>query len=545
MSTRIPLTRRWRSKTFDEIIGQDIAVRLIKNSLYRGFFFPVYLFAGQRGCGKTTMGRVFAAAINCAELQAFQADPVAKKLPCGSCNSCSAMARGEHPDFLEIDAASHTGVDNVRQIIESASFLPIMGRKKIYLVDEAHMLSRAAFNACLKMLEEPPAQALFILATTEPEKIPETVRSRCMQLFFGPVAPETIVAHLTRICDAEHIAYDSEALKAIALSTEGSVRDAVNCLEQTAVAFGSVTLEGVQTFVGRFVHSAAEALFTAVCTHNVQEMRTLVQTIISTPDLIRMGDAVACLVRDALWKALGVPIVAPATNASPQFLQSFAEALAQAEISRIAGRSYRDALECALIGLFVPRDLPVRVAEPATIPLREPTLRRVVPEMRAPVPPPILKVPTPNTERPGDASEWQQFIARIEQAQEPLVTSIFKQAHNPRREGTILMVSFPSTLSFFADVLASTKTIWSPLLEQAYGGTIELKPLFDSAAAAVPPTVVQPVVNKQPVVTPPAAPVRRVAVEGAPRETAVADPSAWPTAANLLEAFPGTLTKIS
>lgn len=181
--SELNLARKWRPSTFESIVGQDLTVRLLKNSLFRQQFFPVYLLAGQRGCGKTTTGRVFAAAINCDRLHDFTQDPQKTIVPCGQCVSCDAMKRGIHPDFIEIDAASHTGVDNVRQIIEATSFLPQLGRKKIYLIDEAHMLSKAAFNAFLKILEEPPKTVLFMMATTDAHKIIDTVRSRCFQLF--------------------------------------------------------------------------------------------------------------------------------------------------------------------------------------------------------------------------------------------------------------------------------------------------------------------------------------------------------------------------
>ena len=187
-TVKLNLTRKWRSQDFESIIGQSLAVKMLKNSLYAGHYFPVYLFAGQRGCGKTTTARVFARAINCQQLSEFQKQPKKISVPCGTCDSCVAMAQGRHQDFIEIDAASHTGVDNMRSIIEAASFLPLMGKKKVYLIDEAHMLSKAAFNALLKILEEPPSSALFILATTDPDKIIETVRSRCFRLFFQPIS---------------------------------------------------------------------------------------------------------------------------------------------------------------------------------------------------------------------------------------------------------------------------------------------------------------------------------------------------------------------
>ena len=164
------LTRLWRSRRFEEIIGQPLIVRMLKNSLYRDLFFPVYLFAGSKGCGKTSTARVFAAGVNCAQLPYFQKNPE-NQVPCLACQSCLAFTAGEHPDFIEIDGASHTSVDNVRSIIEASAFLPVLGRKKIYLIDEAHMLSKAACNAFLKILEEPPHSVMFILATTDAHKI--------------------------------------------------------------------------------------------------------------------------------------------------------------------------------------------------------------------------------------------------------------------------------------------------------------------------------------------------------------------------------------
>src|SRR3989338_3060341 len=224
------LARKWRSKNFQEVIGQPLAVRILQNSLYLKQFFPVYLFAGQRGCGKTSTARIFAAAVNCARLPEFQADPRKVTIPCLQCESCIAMSKAQHPDFIEIDAASHTGVDNVRNIIDSSSFLPLLSQKKIYLIDEAHMLSKAAFNAFLKIMEEPPQSVVFILATTDVEKIIDTVRSRCFQLFFDPIDETKLLMHLVKICKEENIKFDEAGLKLIIKESEGSARDALNLL---------------------------------------------------------------------------------------------------------------------------------------------------------------------------------------------------------------------------------------------------------------------------------------------------------------------------
>ena len=245
------LARKWRSKYFDEVVGQQLAVRLVKNSLYRNLIFPVYLLSGTRGCGKTSVARIFAAALNCAALEQFQKTPQDQQIPCLACQSCKAMQAMNHPDFIEIDAASHTGVDNVRAIIDAASFVPVLGKKKIYLIDEAHMLSKAAFNAFLKILEEPPTSVVFMLATTDPHKIIDTVISRCFHLFFEPIKVPEVVGHLSSICTQEQLEFEKDALTLIAQETEGSMRDALNLIERIRIAYPAITLTAVTELLGR------------------------------------------------------------------------------------------------------------------------------------------------------------------------------------------------------------------------------------------------------------------------------------------------------
>jgi DNA polymerase III subunit gamma/tau len=266
------LTRKWRSKNFQEVIGQSLAIRILQNSLYLKQFFPVYLFAGQRGCGKTSTARIFAAAVNCARLPEFQQDPRKVSIPCLLCESCVAMSKGQHPDFIEIDAASHTGVDNVRNIIDASSFLPLLSSKKIYLIDEAHMLSKAAFNAFLKILEEPPMSVIFILATTDMQKILETVKSRCFQIFFDPVDLQIIADHLEKLCIAENIAFDSAGLAVIAKEAGGSVRDAINLLEQVRFATKKISKESVLSILGHVDEAALLQLFEKIMSEDLQAL---------------------------------------------------------------------------------------------------------------------------------------------------------------------------------------------------------------------------------------------------------------------------------
>jgi len=261
------LARKWRPKNFEEIIGQELSVSMLKNSLFLKKLFPVYLFSGQRGCGKTSSARIFAAAINCEKLLNFQKKPT-QNIPCLECASCISMQKLNHPDFIEIDAASHTGVDNIRQVIESCSYMPLSGRKKIYLIDEAHMLSKSAFNAFLKILEEPPESAMFILATTELHKIPDTVRSRCFQANFNRVGKNEIKKHLKSVCEKENINIVDDALNLMLSETDGSVRDTLNLLEQVRFAETKITKDVVAKSLGKFGESDLLKLMEMVGTQN-------------------------------------------------------------------------------------------------------------------------------------------------------------------------------------------------------------------------------------------------------------------------------------
>jgi DNA polymerase-3 subunit gamma/tau len=272
LQTNLNLARKLRPQTFDTIIGQDISVRMLKNGLYLRKFFPVYLFAGQRGCGKTSTARVFATAINCHTLELFQQKPTQYPVPCLTCDSCHAMLHSQHPDFIEIDAASNTGVDNVRQIIETASYIPLSGRKKIYLIDEAHMLSKAAFNAFLKILEEPPVTVHFILATTELQKIPETVLSRCFQLTFNAINHDSLKTYLLKVCETENVRIDNAALDVLIDETDGSARDALNLLEQVRFSTDYVTIEALLMILGKVSTNVMVTLFEHIVDNKPQQV---------------------------------------------------------------------------------------------------------------------------------------------------------------------------------------------------------------------------------------------------------------------------------
>jgi DNA polymerase-3 subunit gamma/tau len=237
------LYRKWRPQSWEAVIGQDHVVQTLRNAISADRVAHAYLFAGPRGTGKTTTARLLAKAVNC-----LDADLAAR--PCGKCEPCLAVAQGRYLDLIEIDAASNTSVEDVRDLRDKINFSPNTGRYKIYIIDEVHMLSTAAFNALLKTLEEPPAHAIFILATTEVHKIPATVLSRCQRHEFRRIPVADIVAVLKSIAQEEGISVDAAALAAIARQSTGAMRDAISLLDQLASTGQLVTLELAQMVMG-------------------------------------------------------------------------------------------------------------------------------------------------------------------------------------------------------------------------------------------------------------------------------------------------------
>ena len=238
------LYRKYRPQTFDAVVGQEHIERTLRNAVADGKVAHAYLFTGPRGTGKTTTARILAKALNC--------EHGAGANPDGTCEQCIEIAEGRHPDVYELDAASRTGVDNVREeIIGRVSFAPTKGRYKVYIIDEVHMLSATAFNALLKTIEEPPSHVVFVLATTHPHKVPETIQSRCQRFDFHRIGIDDIVGRLRVIRDGEGFDIDDAALALIARHAAGGMRDAITTLEQLAsFTGGTVTVEDVEGLLG-------------------------------------------------------------------------------------------------------------------------------------------------------------------------------------------------------------------------------------------------------------------------------------------------------
>ena len=242
------LARKYRPRNFGEMVGQEHVVQALGNALTQQRLHHAYLFTGTRGVGKTTVSRILAKSLNC---QGADGQGGITAEPCGVCQACTDIDAGRFVDYTELDAASNRGVDEVQQLLEQAVYKPVQGRFKVFMIDEVHMLTGHAFNAMLKTLEEPPEYLKFVLATTDPQKVPVTVLSRCLQFNLRPMAPETVHEHLVRVLGAESIPAEPGALRLLSRAARGSMRDALSLTDQ-AIAFGAGRLEeaGVRQMLG-------------------------------------------------------------------------------------------------------------------------------------------------------------------------------------------------------------------------------------------------------------------------------------------------------
>lgn len=319
------LARKWRPRRFSELVGQEHVVRALSNALDGGRLHHAFLFTGTRGVGKTTIARIFAKSLNCERGQSSQ--------PCGECRACLDIDAGRFVDLLEIDAASHTGVDDVREMIESAQYTPARGRQKVFLIDEVHMLSKNAFNALLKTLEEPPAHVKFLLATTDPQKLPVTVLSRCLKFNLKRLLPEQIAGQMRHILDAEQIGFDTDAIGLLAKGADGSLRDGLSLLDQ-AIAYGggSVQVADVRTMLGTIERAQVTRLFDAICANDGNALFAEVTKLAEFgPDFGLVLDDLAALLHRVQLRQL-VPDHVGENVADAQDVARFAQSLAADEV---------------------------------------------------------------------------------------------------------------------------------------------------------------------------------------------------------------------
>ena len=264
------LARKWRPRRFADLVGQEHVVGALKNALEQGRLHHAWLLTGTRGVGKTTIARILAKSLNCENAEHGE--------PCGVCSSCTQIDAGRFVDLLEIDAASNTGIDNIREVLENAQYAPTVGKYKVYIIDEVHMLSKSAFNAMLKTLEEPPEHVKFILATTDPQKVPITVLSRCLQFVLRNLTAEQVFGRLQFVLDEEKIPYDNNALQLIGRAAAGSMRDALSLLDQSiALSSGEVSENSVRQMLGVVDRRYLFDLLTAIAGQDNAEVLDCVQ----------------------------------------------------------------------------------------------------------------------------------------------------------------------------------------------------------------------------------------------------------------------------
>jgi DNA polymerase-3 subunit gamma/tau len=307
------LARKYRPRNFTEMVGQEHVVQALTNALTQQRLHHAYLFTGTRGVGKTTVSRILAKSLNC---QGSDGQGGITATPCGACQACTDIDSGRFVDYTELDAASNRGVDEVQSLLEQAVYKPVQGRFKVFMIDEVHMLTNTAFNAMLKTLEEPPEYLKFVLATTDPQKVPVTVLSRCLQFNLRPMAPETVLSHLTQVLAAEEVAAEPPALRLLSRAARGSMRDALSLTDQ-AIAFGSGQLQeaAVRQMLGAVDRSYVFRLIDALAQADGK-------TVVETADTLRLNglsaastleEMSAVLQRMAVFQA--VPQMAGAVDA--------------------------------------------------------------------------------------------------------------------------------------------------------------------------------------------------------------------------------------
>src|SRR5512143_1072933 len=269
------LARKYRPQRFSDVIGQDHVTRTLKNAIEQNRIAHGYIFSGHRGIGKTTIARILAMALNCRQADRPTPDP------CGVCDSCNEIRAGSSVDVMEIDAATNRGIDEIRELRDAVRYRPARDRYKVYILDEAHQITEAAFNALLKTLEEPPEHVIFMLATTQPEDIPQTIRSRCQHFSFHAVRFDDIVAQLRSISEKEGIEVDDDALAMLAEAGDGSMRDALSIMDQAIACCGTtLTADVVRGLVGTVNAEVLERVMNAVHSNSSQDVLRIVDKLI-------------------------------------------------------------------------------------------------------------------------------------------------------------------------------------------------------------------------------------------------------------------------
>jgi DNA polymerase-3 subunit gamma/tau len=507
------LARKWRPKTFAELAGQGHVVQALTNALTRGRLHHAYLLTGTRGVGKTTIARILAKSLNCLTNGVTAT-------PCGTCAACADIDAGRFVDLLELDAASNTGIDNMREILDNARYAPTVGRYKVYLIDEVHMLSKAAFNSMLKTLEEPPEHVRFVLATTDPQKIPVTVLSRCLQFNLKQLPVALIDERLARILDAEGIASDAAALALIARAAQGSMRDALSLLDQ-AIAYGGgeVREPAVREMLGAVdtghTYRLIDALLRADGPALLAEVDAMSARSIgfaqALEDLASLFHrvAVAQAVPGASETMPDGERVAPLASAiTPELVQLAYQICVQgrADLALAPDEATGFAMTLLRLLAFEPggasrptagsagRDTATPPTPRAPAPSRTASAPVATPQIAAPAsarpngaspPPPVTALGddapnAPKCQLPDDPAQWPAFVASLELT--GFVGQLAAQTELVRCSGRDLVLAVPDTHRHLADKAYTDKL--KAALDQATGQKLRLAVELSTAADA-------------------------------------------------------------
>ena len=409
------LARKWRPQTFADIVGQDHVVTALVNALKANRLHHAYLFSGTRGVGKTTIARVLAKALTCE--QGITAEP------CGTCDACVSITEGRFVDLIEVDAASRTRVEDTRELLENVQYAPTRGRFKIYLIDEVHMLSGHSFNALLKTLEEPPEHVKFLLATTDPQKLPVTVLSRCLQFTLRHISVEQITQQLQTVLEKENISTDVQALIPLADAADGSMRDALSLLDQ-AIAYsgGELNEQSVNQMLGTVPSEQVDALVRSICEQNTAQAMEIIQSLSTlNVDFAKLMDQLSSIFHAAAISQVVAEYLQHITQfektishvketVASEDLQLFYQVMLASRKDLYLANSPRAGFEMAVLRMIMFRPLdPAKVSHARTVKAAD--IQQQVSTPSAPIQPNTSVVEKPQS---ASCENWQTIIMKMQ-----------------------------------------------------------------------------------------------------------------------------------
>lgn len=499
------LYRKWRPLHWDQVIGQEHVVQTLRNAITADRVAHAYLFSGPRGTGKTTTARLLAKAVNCL-------DKDLANRPCNQCSHCQAVNQGRFLDLIEIDAASNTSVDDVRDLRDKINFSPNQGRYKVYIIDEVHMLSTAAFNALLKTLEEPPQHAIFILATTEVHKIPATVLSRCQRHEFRRIPVREIIANLKTMADEEKIQADPEALSLVARQATGSMRDAISLLDQLASAGDSITLQLALDVLGTATSQSVIDLIDAMIKRqSAQGLEAIHRSLDSGSDPRQFARQIVDYLRSLLLVAMGNASQVEATAESRTQMAQHAQAFTVPELLRViqtfnqaateTRSSWQPALplEMAFIEAITPPGAGVPGSDASTtgkpdhpiVPVRvnppedKSKSLKASPKGNNPETIETTSADASNNQRLNNS--WDQLLAKLKE-QNPKLSGVLNSAKLRVLKGNVLTVGFNG--DFYLKTLENPASLVliKNTLKQILDMEIEVQAVLVSGKKSTPPS---------------------------------------------------------